>query len=87
MYKRQDQYEFKLQIAGLPFDADQQVVRGDPANGSFAVFHLAGDRVVCVEAINAPPEFMAGKQMIGKSTPVDIGKLRDPAVSMKAVAL
>ena len=82
-----DQYEFKLQIAGLPFDADQQVVRGDPANGSFAVFHLAGDRVVCVEAINAPPEFMAGKQMIGKSTPVDIGKLRDPAVSMKAVAL
>ena len=62
------------------------MVRGDPATGSFAVFHLAGDRVVCVEAVNAPPEFMAGKQLIGKRTPVALDKLGDPTVSMKAVA-
>lgn len=81
-----DQYEYKLQIAGLPFDADRQVVRGDPGAGGFAVFHLAGDRVVCVEAVNAPPEFMAGKQLIAKTTPVNVEKLGDPAISMKAVA-
>ncbi|PZT97467.1 MAG: ferredoxin reductase [Brevundimonas sp.] len=81
-----DQYEYKLQIAGLPFDADRQVVRGDPGAGGFAVFHLAGDRVVCVEAVNAPPEFMAGKQLIAKATPVNVEKLGDPAISMKAVA-
>ena len=82
-----DQYDFKLQIAGLPFDADRQVVRGDPTAGGFAVFHLNGDRVVCVEAVNAPPEFMAGKQLIGKATPVDVAKLADQAVSMKAVGI
>ena len=82
-----DQYDFKLQIAGLPFDADRQVVRGDPTAGGFAVFHLNGDRVVCVEAVNAPPEFMAGKQLIGKGTPVDVAKLADQAVSMKAVGV
>lgn len=82
-----DQYDFKLQIAGLPFDADRQVVRGDPTTGGFAVFHLNGDRVVCVEAVNAPPEFMAGKQLIGKATPVDVAKLADQAVSMKAVGV
>ena len=81
-----DQYDFKLQIAGLPFNADRQVVRGDPATGSFAVFHLAGDRIVSVEAVNAPPEFMGGKQLIGKGTPVDVDKLCDLSVSMKAVA-
>ena len=81
-----DQYEYKLQIAGLPVDADRQVVRGDPGAGGFAVFHLAGDRVVCVEAVNAPPEFMAGKQLIAKTTPVSVEKLGDPAISMKAVA-
>lgn len=80
-----DQYDFKLQIAGLPFEADRQVVRGDPTAGGFAVFHLNGDRVVCVEAVNAPPEFMAGKQLIGKGTPVDAAKLADVSVSMKAV--
>lgn len=81
-----DQYEFKLQIAGLPFDADRPVVRGDPTTGGFAVFHLNGDRIVCVEAVNAAPEFMAGKQLIGKGTPVDATKLADRAVSMKALA-
>ena len=81
-----DQYDFKLQIAGLPFDADRQVVRGDPSASGFAVFHLNGDRIVCVEAVNAPPEFMAGKQLIGKATPVDLEKLVDSAISMKAVA-
>jgi 3-phenylpropionate/trans-cinnamate dioxygenase ferredoxin reductase subunit len=81
-----DQYALKLQIAGLPGEADRQVVRGDVAAGTFAVFHLAGDRIVCVEAVNAPAEFMAGRLMIGKQTPVDADKLADPTVTMKAVA-
>lgn len=81
-----DQYDIKLQIAGLPFDADRQLVRGDPASGSFAVFHLNGDRIVSVEAVNAGPEFMAGRQLIARGTPVDPDRLTDPAVSMKAVA-
>lgn len=81
-----DQYDVKLQIAGLPLEADRQVVRGDPATGAFAVFHLAGDRIVCVEAVNAAAEFMAGRQMIGRGTAVDPERLADPDVTMKAVA-
>lgn len=86
-----DQYDLKLQIAGLPEGADRRVVRGEPdfeaEAPSFAVFHLAGDRIVCVEAVNAPAEFMAGRQMIGRQTPVDPAKLADRSVSMKEVAL
>jgi 3-phenylpropionate/trans-cinnamate dioxygenase ferredoxin reductase subunit len=81
-----DQYDLKLQIAGLPFDADRQVVRGDVAAARFAVFHLKGDLVQAVEAVNAPPEFMAGKQLIAKRTRVDIDRLMDVAISMKDVA-
>lgn len=85
-----DQYDLKLQIAGLPDGADRQIVRGDPgvtgAAASFAVFHLAGDRILCVEAVNAPAEFMAGRMMIGKATPVDAAKLADLSVSMKLAA-
>lgn len=82
-----DQYEVKLQIAGLPNDADRQLLRGDPVEGQFAVFHLSGDQIVCVEAVNAPAEFMGGRQLIARATPIDPGKLADPAVSMKAVAI
>ena len=81
-----DQFDLKLQIAGLPFDADRILVRGDPKSAKFAVFHLKGDQIQAVEAVNAPPEFMMGKQLIGNRKPVNIDKLADPAVSMKEVA-
>ena len=81
-----DQYDLKLQIAGYAFDVDEIVVRGDPASAKFAVFHLKGDQLQSVEAINAPPEFMMGRQLIGNRKRVDKGKLADPSVSMKEVA-
>jgi 3-phenylpropionate/trans-cinnamate dioxygenase ferredoxin reductase subunit len=81
-----DQYDLKLQIAGVPFETDERLVRGDPAAAKFAIFHLKGDRIQAVEAVNAPAEFMAGRLMIGQGKAVDRGKLADPAVSMKEVA-
>lgn len=81
-----DQYDLKLQIAGYAFDVDQILVRGDPATAKFAVFHLKGDQVQSVEAINSPPEFMMGKQLIGNRKPVDKAKLADSTISMKEVA-
>jgi 3-phenylpropionate/trans-cinnamate dioxygenase ferredoxin reductase subunit len=81
-----DQYDIKLQIAGYAFDVDEIVVRGDPKSGKFAVFHMKGDQLQSVEAINAPPEFMMGRQLIGNRKPIDKVKLADPTVSMKEVA-
>jgi 3-phenylpropionate/trans-cinnamate dioxygenase ferredoxin reductase subunit len=81
-----DQYDLKLQIAGYAFDVDEILVRGDPASGKFAVFHLKGDLVQSVEAINSPPEFMMGKQLIGARRPVSKAKLADLSISMKEVA-
>ena len=81
-----DQYDLKLQIAGLPFDADAVIVRGDPDAARFAVFHLKGDLIQAVEAINAPAEFMGGRLLIGARRPVALERLADPAVSMKEVA-
>jgi 3-phenylpropionate/trans-cinnamate dioxygenase ferredoxin reductase subunit len=80
-----DQYDLKLQIAGLAFDVDRILVRGDPASGKFAVFHLKGDQLQSVEAVNAPPEFMAGRQFIQNRKPISPEKLADPAISMKEV--
>lgn len=81
-----DQYDLKLQMAGLSDGADRTVVRTVAAGAGLAVFHLAGDRLLCVEAVNAPAEFMGGRLLIAKATPVDAEKLADPTVSMKAVA-
>jgi 3-phenylpropionate/trans-cinnamate dioxygenase ferredoxin reductase subunit len=81
-----DQYDLKYQFAGLPFDADDIIVRGDPATARFAVFHLKGDVIEAVEAVNAPAEFMAGRQLIGQRRPISRVRLADTTVSMKEVA-
>ncbi len=81
-----DQYDVKYQFAGVPFDIDEILLRGDPASGKFAVFHLAGDIIQAVEAVNAPAEFMAGRQLIGQRRPISRSRLADTAVSMKEVA-
>jgi 3-phenylpropionate/trans-cinnamate dioxygenase ferredoxin reductase subunit len=71
----------------VPFDAVQTVIRGDVSAARFAVFHLdAENRLQAVEAVNAPPEFMAGRLLIGQRKPVAPDKLRDMSVSMKEVA-
>jgi 3-phenylpropionate/trans-cinnamate dioxygenase ferredoxin reductase subunit len=57
-----------------------------PAGDKFAVFHLHGDRVLAVEAVNAVPEFMVGKQLIASRRPVSRLRLADPTVPMREVA-
>ena len=82
-----DQYDLKLQIAGLPFDVAEVVVRGAPEEARFAVFHLdAQNRVQAVEAVNSAPEFMAGRQLIAKRKAVAPEALRDMSLSMKDIA-
>jgi 3-phenylpropionate/trans-cinnamate dioxygenase ferredoxin reductase subunit len=81
-----DQYDLKYQFAGVPFDADQVLVRGDPGQAKFAVFHLKGDVILAVEAVNAPAEFMGGRQLIGHQRPINPARLADATISMKEVA-
>lgn len=82
-----DQYDLKLQIAGVPFECGQLISRGDPATARFALFHLKDGVIRAVEAVNAPAEFMAGKQLIARRTVVSPERLADPTVSMKEVSL
>ncbi|SOE99962.1 3-phenylpropionate/trans-cinnamate dioxygenase ferredoxin reductase subunit [Burkholderia sp. OK233] len=83
-----DQFDVKLQIAGLPMDVAEIVIRGDPNEDRFAVFHVSADRrIQAVEAVNAVPEFMMGRQLIGARTEIDVERLRNPSISMKEVAI
>jgi 3-phenylpropionate/trans-cinnamate dioxygenase ferredoxin reductase subunit len=82
-----DQYDTKLQIAGIPFTANRQVVRGTPEQGKFAIYHLDGERVVAVEAVNSPLDFIAARAFIERQMPVCPVKLADTALKAKDAAL
>jgi 3-phenylpropionate/trans-cinnamate dioxygenase ferredoxin reductase component len=81
-----DQYDIKLQIAGLSTGATQTVIRGDPAAKRFAAFHLDGEnRLLAVDAINAPPEFIVAKQVIARHGKLAPETLADMSISMKEI--
>jgi len=63
-----DQYDLKLQTVGLFNDADRVVVRGSREAREFAVFYLDRDRVVAVDAINAPRQFVLARKLLAGAT-------------------
>ncbi len=82
-----DQFDLRLQMAGLPFGATQLVLRGEPGVAGFAVFHLGpDDTVLAVEALNAPADFMAGRVLVTKQKQVAPALLADLSSDMKILA-
>jgi 3-phenylpropionate/trans-cinnamate dioxygenase ferredoxin reductase subunit len=82
-----DQYDVKLQIAGLSTDIDDQVTRGDINSRAFAVFSFKDNKLVCVDAVNDPRSFMFGKLAMTKNRVLDHNILADPASPHKSAFL
>jgi 3-phenylpropionate/trans-cinnamate dioxygenase ferredoxin reductase subunit len=79
-----DQYDVKMQMAGLSGGHDRAVVRGNPDRGrSFAVFYLREGTLIAVDAVNRAPEFMMSKQLIAERAKIDPTRLGDEGVAMK----
>ncbi|MGE0575055.1 NAD(P)/FAD-dependent oxidoreductase [Reyranella sp.] len=79
-----DQYDVKLQTAGLSDRHDQAIIRGRPDEGrSFAVFYLSDGVLVACDAMNRAAEFMMSKVLVGARARVDAAKLADERVAVK----
>lgn len=78
-----DQYDLKLQIAGLSTGYDEIVLRGDPEEGrSFACFYYADGRLIAADCVNRPKEFMFSKRAITDGLSPDRAALADPDTAL-----
>jgi len=59
-----DQYDKKLQMAGLSMGADGWAVRGDMAAGSFTVYHFKGDRLIAADSVNASKDHLLVRKLL-----------------------
>lgn len=78
-----DQYDVKLQIAGLSAGYDSTVLRGCVEDRRFSVFYFSGDRLIAVDAVNSPPEFMISKKVLLTGGKVSKMLIADTNVSLK----
>ena len=79
-----DQFDLKLQIAGLSEGHDAVVLRGDPTSRSVAAYYFAGDRLLAVDAVNAPRDFMTARMALSKGQTLDRAVLEDPNADLKS---
>jgi len=78
-----DQYDLKLQIAGISQGYDQIVLRGNPADRSFSCLYLREGRLIAIDSINAPKDFMQSKALIGAREVISPNTLADTAVLLR----
>lgn len=78
-----DQYDLKLQMVGLSLGYDQVVLRGDPARRSFMAFFLKEGKLIAVDSISCPQEFMVAKRLVAMGSRFDSVVLADEARPLK----
>jgi 3-phenylpropionate/trans-cinnamate dioxygenase ferredoxin reductase subunit len=74
-----DQYDLKLQMAGLSQGYDRCIVRGDLSARSFYALYTRGTRLLAIEAINRPAEFMQVRRALAEPVYFDPEQLVDDA--------
>ena len=79
-----DQYDLKLQIAGLSQGYDQVFIRGDISQSrSFAAFYFKQGKLISADCVNRPQEFMLSKKLISQGLEIAPERLVDESIPVK----
>lgn len=80
-----DQYDVKLQIAGLNTGYDNIVTRPGDKDGSVSFWYYQGDTLLAVDAMNDPRAYMVGKRLVEGGKSPDKTAVADPGAELKAL--
>lgn len=79
-----DQYDVKLQIAGLGTGHDRIVTRKGEG-GAVSFWYFRGDRLIAIDAVNDARAYMIGKRLIEAGKSADPDRLADPGFDLKSL--
>ena len=78
-----NQYDLKLQTAGLSVGYDTTVVRGDPAARSFSVIYLKAGRMIAIDCVNMVKDYVQGRKLVEAQASPDPALLADAGAPLK----
>lgn len=78
-----NQYDLKLQTAGLSIGHDTTVLRGDPASRSFSVVYLRGGKVIALDCVNAMKDYVQGRKLVEAGLAITPEALANAEVPLK----
>lgn len=77
-----DQFEIRLQIAGILKPDYTVLVRGEPNSGSFTVLHIHDNQLKALEAVNQPKDFILGRRLIAEGKTINPQALMDESLPL-----
>jgi 3-phenylpropionate/trans-cinnamate dioxygenase ferredoxin reductase subunit len=80
-----DQFDIKLQMAGLSVSSGPAVTRGEPGSRKFSLFYFRDGRLAAVDSVNRPGDHLAGRRLLGAGTPITPEQAADLSVDLKAL--
>jgi 3-phenylpropionate/trans-cinnamate dioxygenase ferredoxin reductase subunit len=78
-----EQYELRLQIAGLTAGHDEVVTCGDVGSGRFSVFCFRAGRLTAVESVNRPADHGISRRLLASGTALTPDAVRVPGFDLK----
>ena len=81
-----DQFDAKLQMAGLSQGCDCAVTRGTPESGKFSVCYFREGRLVAIDSVNRPGDHLAGRKLLAAGTSLTPEQAADLTVDLKTAA-
>ncbi len=78
-----DQYDVKLQIAGLNTGYNRVISR--KTDGATSFWYFKGDQLLAVDAMNDPRAYMVGKRLIEAGKSPDSTAVQDPSTDLKTL--
>jgi 3-phenylpropionate/trans-cinnamate dioxygenase ferredoxin reductase subunit len=80
-----DQYDVRLQMAGLSAGHDQIVVRGAPAERKFSVFYFRGERLIAVDTVNRAPDHIAARKLLDAGRSPTFAQAQDEGFALASL--
>ena len=80
-----NQFDLKLQTAGLSLGYDQIVQRGDPASRSFSLVYLRDGIVIALDCVNSVRDFAQGRALVTGRVHADPVQLADSSLPLKSL--
>ena len=80
-----NQYDLRLQTAGLSIGYDQTVLRGDPKTRKFSVLYLKEGRLIALDCVNNVKDYAQGRKLVEAKLTPDPDVLADTEIPLKSL--
>lgn len=82
-----DQFDLRLQMAGLSQGYDQAVTRGDPDSQKFSVFYFKASRLLAVDSINRPADHIMARRLLASRVVITPEQAENEQVNLKDLSM